>query len=67
MKKEGKDDSFFEPLWKPKRSNGGACWAAWQKPLRQSRCIAQKMSGHLPSHALIWSSPHPAWLKTGAA
>ena len=32
MKKEGKDDSFFEPLWKPKRSNGGASWAAWQKP-----------------------------------
>ena len=32
MKKEGNDDSFFEPLWKPKRPNGGASWAAWQKP-----------------------------------
>lgn len=31
MKKEGNDDSFFEPLWKPKRPNGGASWAAWQK------------------------------------
>ena len=32
MKKEGKDDSFSEPLWKTKRPNGGASWAAWQKP-----------------------------------
>lgn len=32
MKKDGKDDPFFEPSWKPKRPNGGASWAAWQKP-----------------------------------
>lgn len=32
MKKDGKDDPFFEPLWKSKRPNGGASWAAWQKP-----------------------------------
>ena len=30
MKKDGKDDPFFEPAWKPKRPNGGASWAAWQ-------------------------------------
>ena len=32
MRKDGKDDPFFEPLWKPKRPNGGASWAAWQTP-----------------------------------
>ncbi len=32
MKKDDKGDPFFEPLWKPRRPNGGASWAAWQKP-----------------------------------
>ena len=50
MKKEGKDDSFFEPLWKPKRSNGGASWAAWQKPPPPEPAYRSKNK---------WPSPKP--------
>lgn len=32
MKKDGKEDPFFQPFWEPRRPNGGASWAAWQKP-----------------------------------
>ena len=42
MKKEGKDDSFFEPLWKPKRPNGGASWAAWQKTASATAGVSLK-------------------------
>lgn len=30
--KDGKDDPFFQPRWEPRHPNGGASWAAWQKP-----------------------------------
>ena len=50
MKKDGKDDAFFEPLWKPKRPNGGASWAAWQTPAVPApvcicRCRTRPCSG----------------------
>ena len=34
MKKDKKDDVFLEPIWRKNWPNGGASWAAWEKPTK---------------------------------